>query len=939
MKKILIFTILVSLFFVDISLSQNNEIKITAVLDVENNQINIQQEIRYYNNTDGALDTIYLHNWANSFVDNNTPLSKRLIENYNKDLYFAKEKNRGSSILSNLSINYNSVDWTIDDDAADIVSIALENKLQPNNSLIINTTYTVIIPLDKFTNYGRNKVAYNLRYWYLVPAFFDEKWKLMSNLDMDDLLMDFTNYDITFTVPDLYSLSSGLNSNLTTKNGLKTYHLTGDNRLDIELSMSYMRNFEIFNTDKISVETNLPSNDLEPNVKTSILNREIAFIEKYLGEYPHEKILVNNITYAKNPVYGLNQLPEFLSPFPDVFEWDIKMFKALSRKYIDNTILVNHREDMWLTDGIQTYLMIQYVAEFYPEIKAMGNISKIWGVRSFNLAKLDFNDKYPFVYQFAARNNVDQSLTKRADSLSNFNHKVVNKYKAGLGIRYLDEYLGESIIPRKIKQFYKENVLKYSHSDEFKTLIVNETDEDLSWFFGDYINSKKKIDYTIKSVEVLSDSVNVTIENKRNMSAPVALYGVQDKEIHFKKWYSNIDSIQTVKIPKNGFDRLSLNYEYLYPEFNLRNNWKRTEKKLLNRPLQFKFWQDVEDPYYNQIYYTPEVRYNYYDGIQLGLSLSNKTMLRKNFVYKVTPYYGFKSGNLTGTASFRYEYLPEDSSIYKYQFGIAGSYFHYAPELAYRKFTPYAVFLFNRKSLRDVGGSSVVLSYTDVNRDFDPNAVVQNPESNKYGVFSANYTYSKPEIIKDLRYTAGLEVSEKFSKLTFDFRYRKLTDENRQFDFRVYLGTFITNKTESDFFSFGLTRQSDYLFRYNFFGRSEESGFFSQQFITAEGGFKSDLDQNYANKWIASFNSSIGIWRWIEVYNDIGFLKNKNEPVYFAYENGIRLNFIHEFLELYFPIYSNNGWEIVQEDYASRIRFVLTIHPRKIINFVRRGFY
>ena len=122
-----------------------------------------------------------------------------------------------------------------------------------------------------------------------------------------------------------------------------------------------------------------------------------------MGRYPHKKILVNRISYDKNPIYGLNQLPKFLNPFTGIFEWDIKMFKVLTRKYLENTILVNRRDDIWLLDGIQTYLMMNYVETYYPEIKALGNISKIWGVRSYSIAKLDFNDKYPFVYQFAAR--------------------------------------------------------------------------------------------------------------------------------------------------------------------------------------------------------------------------------------------------------------------------------------------------------------------------------------------------------------------------------------------------------------------------------------------------------------------------------------------------------------------------------------------------------
>ena len=69
-------------------------------------------------------------------------------------------------------------------------------------------------------------------------------------------------------------------------------------------------------------------------------------------------------------------MPKFIRPFPDVFEWDLTMLKAMSKKYIDNTLLLDKRNDYWLTDGLQTYLMMNYVSEYYPEIKLAGNISK-----------------------------------------------------------------------------------------------------------------------------------------------------------------------------------------------------------------------------------------------------------------------------------------------------------------------------------------------------------------------------------------------------------------------------------------------------------------------------------------------------------------------------------------------------------------------------------
>ena len=941
MKKFLIFTFLFSVLFIDISTAQNNEITINATLDVETHELKIQQEILYYNNTNSSLDTIYLHNWADGYKSKKTPLSKRLIENYNRDLHFSKEKFRGFSDIKNISIDYSSVAWKTKKNAIDIIEVPLKERLKQKDSILITATYTVKIPSDRFTKYGRSKNAYDLRYWYLTPALYDQEWKLMSNLDMDDLLMDLSNYNISFTIPSNYNLSSGLSTTIKNNGNKNTYHLSGENQIDIELNINNKNDFEVFDTDDIAIKTNLNSDKLSARIKTNILNREIAFIEKHLGKYPHKRLLINKITYSKNPVYGLNQLPSFLRPFSDVFEWDIKMFKALTEKYLNNAIVVNKREDSWLLDGLQSYLMMEYVEEFYPEMKATGSISRIWGLRKFNLTQLKFNDKYPLVYQFAARKNVDQPLRMSADSLSNFNRKIVNKYKAGLGLRYLNNFLEDEILPSVIKQFYTKNTLKFTHSDTFKELIVDKTDKDLSWFFGDYLASKKKIDYTIDNVEILKDSVAVTIKNKRDIAAPIALYGVKDKEILFKKWIPGIDSTKTIIIPKKGFDKLSLNYEYLYPELNLRDNWKNLDKKLFNRPLQLKFLKDIEDPYYNQLYYTPIYKYNFYDGLQLGVSLSNKTILKKNFTYKLNPYYGTKSKSLVGSFSAQYTHLPknEKSKVDRTIFGISGSSYHYAPELTYKTISPYAILQFKRKSLRDVGGSAIFANYINVQRDLDPTAINQNPESNKYSVFNVGYSYSKPNIIEDLRHKVNLELADKFSKVSVDFRYRKLTDKNRQFDFRFFAGAFIENKTTSNYFDFGLTRQNDYLFRLDYLGRSESSGFFSQQYITNEGGFKSFLPQNFANQWLATTNTSVGLWRWAEVYNDVGFLKNKGESVYFAYENGIRLNFIHEILEVYFPLYSNNGWEVGQPNYSSRIRFSLTINPGKIINFARRGFY
>ena len=916
---------------------QEHIITIEAQLDDKNDILQINQSIIYHNTSDSTLNHIFLHNWINGYKNNKSPLARRLIEDYDKSLYFAKQKDRGYSTIKNLTVDYEKVKFFEEEKGKiDIVKIDLNSPLEPKKSTRINLTYNVKIPNSKFTSYGKTKTGYHLRYWYLVPAVFHDNWKIMSNLNMDDLLTSTTTFEIKIRLPKYYYLNSNLNEFKTPKGALNEYLLTGKKRTEALLNIDIKNDYRSFTTNKFEIKTDLLKTNIDKKLSSTILNRQLEYIQLFLGNYPHRKLFIDKATQSKNPIYGLNQLPKFIRPFPDVFEWDLTLFKALTKKYIDNTLLLDRRTDYWLVDGLQTYLMMNYVSEYYPEIKLTGNISKIWGLKRFNFSKLNFNDKYPFVYQYSARQFLDQALNTRADSLSNFNRKIVGKYKAGLGLRYLADYVGDTIISTSFQEFYRNNKLKFAKSNDFKKIVSSKTHKDISWFFGDYLKTNKKIDYTIKKAITKGDSVYVTIKNKRNITAPVALYGLQNKEVKFKKWVTNIDSIKTIAIPKNNFNRVSLNFENSYPELNSMDNWRKIGKNILNKPIQFKIYKDINDPYYNQLYLQPNIKYNFYDGALLGLRIHNKPILKRNFQFSITPQYGTKSNALNGTFNTRYTQYFENSSINKIYYSISGSNLHYAEDLSYNTFNQNITVQFRRKNLRDVGGSFLSARLLNINRELAPND--SQTDSDKYRVFKLKYYYNKPDIIKGVKYSFGTEIANNYSKVSGEFRYRKLTAKNTQLDFRFYAGSFIRNNTDTDFFSFGLDRANDYLFELSYIGRSESTGFLSQQFIMAEGGFKSVLDQRFANQFLVSFNSSIGIWRWLEVYNDVAFLKNRGNNVFFAYENGIRFNFIHNILELYLPVYSNNGWEVNDNAYSKNIRFVLVAQPKAIFNFFRRGF-
>ena len=179
-------------------------------------------------------------------------------------------------------------------------------------------------------------------------------------------------------------------------------------------------------------------------------------------------------------------------------------------------------------------------------------------------------------------------------------------------------------------------------------------------------------------------------------------------------------------------------------------------------------------------------------------------------------------------------------------------------------------------------------------------------------------------------------MNKEFIKLSFTYNYRKFYKNNRQYNVRFFAGKFLENNTKDDYFSFSTYKARDYLFSAFLLGRSENTGFYSQQYLGTEGGMKSKLENEFSNDLILSLNSGITIWQWIEVYGGFALTKNKNKKHQLDYESGLRLNILTDYFELYLPAYSSIGNEFNQRDYLSKIRFRISFDPKTLSSLISR---
>jgi hypothetical protein len=932
-----------------IAKSQNhvrNSIIINASIDTLTNIISGTEKIIYKNSSLDTLNEIFLHAWPASFRNRNTELGYRSRENRKLDIYFALPEEKGNIYDFLFVNNADTLVWSYLNHSHDIIELELSKSLKPNETITIVTPFKLKLPNARFTGFGYSDKGFYLKEWYLSPVVYrDKKWHKMSNKNLDDLFIEPSMYLIKLRFPENYKITSNL---------LYSESYMGFGRFGATLSgktlgsaniMIYkdhkFKKYEIVtkSSNIVTVETDIkyPFMFSIDDPFEDLLKRQLDFLESNLGEYKTSKLWVSSVYLKNNPIYSLNTIPLIKTMGPK-FQKEIEIFKALSYNYINSSIFTNPRDDAWMIEGLNAYLLSLYIKRYYPNKKLFGNLSDYWVSRFFDLSELKFNDRQELLYLIMARQNLDQALGISKDEFANLNLLAMNQFKTSMGLSYLRDYLGEEEFIKSLKETFSHSSKKFIDTKQVEKIFNKNTNGKSNWFFEDFIAKRNLIDFKLK----LKDD-EVIITNKTKYTGPLKIYGYKKDSLVFAQWREGFTDTMKFIPPALDFDRIVLNDNNTLPEYNLRDNTLKYNRKwydVIDKPLQLKLMTDIENPHYTQVFVNPYIEWNAYDGLVLGGAFYNKSIIRRPFNYNISPTYAFNAKSLTGSGSMSYTYYFRESDIlHSIKFGMFAKFSHYDTDLAYFKYNPAVSLHFKRPNPRGVESNTLFMRYVSVEKE-NPNLSQPIDDLGKYEeykIFNLRHTYRNPEIVDDYRIKTDLQLGDKFGKISSEIRYRKETDWRNRIDIRFFAGIFLYNNVDNTYYDFGINSSTDYLFDYNFLGRSETSGILSQQIIVNDGAFKTKYN-TFANNWLVSTNAHVSIWKFFEIYGDVGMYSNKGESNQFIWDTGVRFNFVPEIFEFYFPIYSNKGSEF-GHNYEERIRFVFTADFGEIVNYFRRGLF
>ncbi len=921
--------------------AQKDSIYIHAKLSQDRKTLEINQDIVYHNHSDKALNNIKLLNWIAAYNKRGTSLVYRKLEDRNNSLHFAKQEQLGKVLELNIKTTENQP-VIVPNTSEENLFLNLNEALPTGKSIKFQLQYKLQLPDKKFTGYGTSEQDIALKYFFIVPDHFDPE--NISGRDYHDIeeSVNFNTYwSVDFDTPS----NSFIQSNLQQ---IQPQSFKGYLDSDPEFIIS-KNNFPTIkvNTDDIKTEIKFGYNISKQDIQNLefYLPLQLRFIKDKIGFVP-EQLFISEKFRAKEDFFGNNDIKFWkfrFKLFSDAENIDLDYFGIISKKILDESIITDKQENHWFKNGLKSYLEIQYLKKFYGDAKLLGNLpeTSLLGIKPlklFHASRVKLLDRYGLAYQYIMSQNLDQKIDEPFSVLSNFNDMAISSFETGSLFSYSADKMGEEKFNSLLKNYIAENTDKQAYPEDFLDQLAIE--EPSTSYLKGFLKQKNRVNFKLKNFRVNNDLLDIKISKNTDEAIPVKLETQTRSGDRTSYWIETEENekLKTVSLPSQDIYKITLNNDYIFPEANYRDNFLYTKGLFSNaKKIKFKLIKDIPNPEFNEIYLNPRIRFtNTYDKFLIGVNFKNQSLFDQKFLYSLTPSFSTGTGKMTGSGSVSYSFLPAESVIQRLTFGVSGSYFHYDYDLAYQKNSLYSNINF-RKNPRSTVSRGLGISYTYFERDLNAK-MIANRDYDKYNLWTIGYGYTDNQMIHEKSFSLSTQGMEDYNKITAEGFYRWEFAPRQKLSLRLFAGYFVRNETRNNTFNYGISRVSDYSFSYNLLGQSASSGILSQQFILADGGFKSFIPGT-VNQWITSFNVDSSVWKIFHVYADAGVYKNKNNPTQFIWDSGLKVRLIPDFLEIYLPVQSSLGFEPGFKDYGKRIRYTLVLNLSTIINAARRGWY
>ncbi|MEO6166439.1 MAG: M1 family metallopeptidase [Chitinophagales bacterium] len=701
------------------------------------------------------------------------------------------------------------------------------------------------------------------------------------------------------------------------------------------------------------------------------VDSSVIYYSKWVGDYPYPQATAVEGALEAGDGMEYPMITVVSGGFGSNKSLETVVAHEVGHNWFYGILAFNEREHPWMDEGINSYYENRYIETRYRNDGLVPGINPI--VKTFDLTSYSRGYQNYLIYAFQAYRHLDQPMDLNASEFTYINYGSIVYAKTAIVFKYLEAYLGTSEYDALMHQFYQEFAFRHPYPIDLKNFFETKTKKELDWFFEQSIETKDYLDYKLVKVGDTATIGNSTfqklvIRNKADIKGPYSITALKNGKAVNELWLGGFNGKMEVLFPVGDYDAFRIDDKTELPEVNRKNNTVRTSGLFPNvEKIRLQWLGSLDNPQRTQLFFTPTAGWNNYDKFWLGLAFYNSFLPGKPLSFAVMPAYGFGSNRFIGSAEVNLQLFPKTSFIRRIDITSSAKSFDYINDSYYgaegdnvyrfMKFTQEVQLGLRKREQRSPVNQSITFRNINVLQEVPENFNV----SESYGhqmINQLTYDLQNKRVLNPFGVSVSIEQGtaegEDFYLKTFLEGNYKITYPRKKsgIEVRLFTGVMLAAPEAGTFANFHLgptTGIKDYRFDEVYLGRTESTGFLSQQVAVEEGGFKMRTDGvqpelGQSDSWLLALNAKapLPFFSPIFVFGDAGLAPNDYGTYQdFQFDAGIGITVIPDVVEVYLPLIFSSDMKLnlnateFYDTWYKRISFTLNINQLNPFKLIR----
>ena len=668
---------------------QDVQYKMYAKMKEEDNMIEGAEELTYWNNSPDTLTYVYFHLYQNAFIKG-SHLHDLEHANHVKTRMGKKEAAGLGIVLDKITVDNQGVKTELDNT---IMKIYLPKPLVPGSKVVIkmnfNTYYDNGSTRRRMQMYNAwGFMHYNGCQWFPKICVYDRMhgWDTYQHLNRE-FYGDFGLYDVTLDFPSNYILEASgvlqnrqevlpdtLRAKLDIKNFAnkkwneppstiipyvkgerKQWHFVANNVHDFAFTAdpSFRIGTSYWNGVECVALVQEPHAARWQNAPDYI-NKIIKTFSQTIGMYCYPKIVAadaqDGMEYPMITMDGGSE-PGYRGLF----------VHEIGHNWFYGQVGSNETYRAAMDEGFTQFLTAWGLRLIDGDTMYTGSTKR--GYRShFTEPTLVLDRNILNSYTSAALNKTELQLNTHSDDF----HSALGQgggygivyYKTATMLYNLQLVLGDSLCEAAIHHYFEQWKFAHPYFEDFRASVIQFTHVDLAWFFDEWFETTKTLDYGIGGIHKVhgTDSFLIKFHRKGEMLMPIDFtitakdgskhsyyipntwFEKQTAATTLPKWYGwgKLDPEYTaeVEIP-SGIKNVQIDTTYRFADRDMVDDYKTRGLCLSPMAIKTKLDGGLNSQFDRRkyrLYIRPDLWWNPIDGIKAGVHFEGDYI---NTLYKI----------------------------------------------------------------------------------------------------------------------------------------------------------------------------------------------------------------------------------------------------------------------------------------------------------------